>query len=71
MIDDCDLCRQTLAEACSRFGGQEPKFCELKERYWDGTVDTERVILELSRIMSVEQRQEIAAAMTEQGWLRG
>lgn len=69
MTEDCGLCRQTLAEACARYGQRQPEFCHLKERFWDSQIDTEGVILELSRIMTVEQRREIAAAITEGGWL--
>jgi hypothetical protein len=63
--ESCLLCVGTLSEAAARWNGP---FCALKERYCaDPTYDEGQVLAELARMVTPEQRRELADAMVRRG----
>jgi len=61
----CLLCLGTISEAAARWNGS---FCALKERYCtDPMYDEGQVLAELARMVTPEQRRELADAMVRRG----
>ena len=62
--EECNVCADTLAEACNQFGATQPEFCELKEKYMtDPFMGSDDVITELTRIMTPDQKQQVVDSL--------
>ncbi len=58
--EECNMCVDTLTEACTQFGEAQPEFCELKEKYMtDPYMGSDDVVTELTRIMTPDQKQQV------------
>jgi cell fate (sporulation/competence/biofilm development) regulator YlbF (YheA/YmcA/DUF963 family) len=62
--EECDLCIQTLDEACQRFGAD---YCELRSKYQTTSMSTVEVTAELVQRMEPEQREVIRQALIDKG----
>jgi hypothetical protein len=63
--EKCPICVATLEEACNRY---DSKYCEIKEKYMtDPNMGADDVVNELSKIMTPQQKKEIADALIAKG----
>lgn len=54
--ENCGFCRSVLEAHCDLHGKQNPKFCELKERYYtDPTMGTDQVFDSLEQMATPDQ----------------
>lgn len=64
---ECPVCPAILAAHCTLHGHQNPQFCDLLERYYtDPTLETDDLMVELSKIATPEQMREAGAAVNAQ-----
>ncbi len=64
--EECNLCLDTLTEACNQFGATQPEFCGLKEQYLtDPNIGSDEVITKLTELFTPEQKQTIVDSLVE------
>jgi hypothetical protein len=61
---ECDICTETLDEACRRYGKD---FCELRTTYKTTGMTTDEVTTELIRRLEPEQLQTIRQVLIDRG----
>lgn len=64
--ESCNLCLDTLTEACSRYGTDQPEICSLKEEYvTDTNMTSDDLVVRLTGMMTPEQRQTVSDALVD------
>lgn len=66
--EDCAVCAQVLQTHCALHGADDPRYCDLWDRYWtDRGMTSDDVLYELVKIETPQQREEVTRALQAKG----